>query len=57
MNNIKMEGESSRSSPLGEMLEDSSSEPEEIDDPNDPEWTVVSPDRHRSSIVLRLAKR
>ncbi|XP_022087076.1 KAT8 regulatory NSL complex subunit 1-like [Acanthaster planci] len=57
LNNMKTEGESLRSSPLGEMLDDSSSEPEEIDDPNDPEWTVVSPDRHRSSIVLRLAKR
>ncbi|XP_038045375.1 KAT8 regulatory NSL complex subunit 1-like [Patiria miniata] len=55
-NNVKMEEGSSRSSPLGELLEDSSG-PEDIDDPNDPEWTVVSPDRQRSSIVLRLAKR
>lgn len=55
VNDIKMESGSSRNSPL-EMLEESSG-PEEIDDPNDPEWTVVSPDKQRSSIVLRLAKR
>ena len=55
VNNIKLESGSSRNSPL-EMLDESSG-PEEIDDPNDPEWTVVSPDKQRSSIVLRLAKR
>ena len=55
LNNMKVESGSSRNSPL-EMLEESSG-PEEIDDPNDPEWTVVSPDRQRSSIVLRLTKR
>ncbi|XP_070535525.1 KAT8 regulatory NSL complex subunit 1-like isoform X3 [Ptychodera flava] len=41
-------------------FENESASDDDIEDPNDPEWTVITPDRgngHKPTIVLKLAKR